>query len=201
MNKKKVAIFVDWENIRKGVFETATPIYGPVNYNDTNNVLQFIYSFLDLANEEVYRIFVYLCEPYGGTIGGTNYKTTPVYMNGMSFIDRLQVQDFIAIRKGSIAVRGTGKNGKPIFEQKQVDMLLGLDIAHVAYNKLSDRVLVLTCDTDIIPAMKVARTNGLQVIWGCCSDIQPSTPNAIKKHSDFIRETTFASIFKLPSPP
>jgi len=196
MEKKKVAIFIDWDNIRKGIFEQASNAIGKINYNDTNNVFKFIDAFVKSNDEEIYRIFVYLCEPYGGTFRGIDYKTTPIYTNGMNFIDRLQVQDLIAIRKGNIAIRGVDKNNKPIFVQKQVDMLFGLDVAHISYNKLADRVLILTCDTDIIPAMKVARINGLQVIWACCPDVQP-TSNVIKKHSDFIREIKFAQIFGL----
>ena len=73
-------------------------------------------------------------------------------------------------------------------------MLLGLDIAHVAYNKLVDRIMVFSCDLDVIPAMKVARINGLQVIWACCPDIV-QTPNEIKRHSDFVREIDFLKIF------
>lgn len=196
MAKKKVAIFLDWENIRKGIFEEATTSIGSVNYNDPANIFTFIKAFLNSDEEEIYRIFVYLCEPYGGVIRGVDYKTTPTYRSSMSFIDRLQVLDYIAIRKGKIVYRGLDINNDPIFAQKQVDMLMGLDIAHVAYNKLADRILILSCDTDIIPAMKVARTNGLQVIWACCPDIQQGLVG-IRKHSDFIREKNFADIFGL----
>lgn len=196
MNKKSVAIFVDWDNIRKGIFETASTILSKtVRYNDVDNVLKFITSFVDSKNEEIYRIFVYLCEPYNGIAGTTNYAETPVYRYSMNFIEKLQVKDLIAVRKGNIVYRGVDKANNPIFMQKQVDMLLGLDIAHVSYNKLVDRILILTCDIDLIPAMKVARTNGLQVIWGCCPDVQTNMPKPLKKHSDFIRTIKFSDIF------
>lgn len=195
MNKKIVAIFIDWDNIRKGIFEEATKTLSKtVRYNDIDNVLKFINAFIT-PEEDIYRIFVYLCEPYSGVEGGIDYKQTPVYRYSRNFIDKLQVQNLVAIRKGNIAYRGLDINKKPIFEQKQVDMLLGLDIAHVSYNKLADRVLILSCDLDIIPAMKIARTNGLQVIWGCCPDVQTDNHNPLKKHSDFIREIKFLNIF------
>lgn len=173
MRKKKVAIFVDWENVRKGIFEEASKaIHKKINYNDVDNVLKFFYSFIEPDKEEIYRTFVYLSEPYAGTAGGIDYKTTPAFTYAINFIEKLSVNDHIAIRKGKIVYRGLDKESKPIFMQKQVDMLLGLDIAHIAYNKLADRALILTADTDIIPAMKTARINGLQVIWGCCPDVQ-----------------------------
>jgi len=190
-----VAIFVDWDNIRKGVFGAASKILSKkVSFNDIDNVLKFITAFIDHSDEEIYRIFVYLCEAYSGTENGVDYKQTPVYKYSRNFIDTLQIRDNIAVRKGNIAYRGLDINKEPIFEQKQVDMLLGLDIAHVSYNHLADRVLILSCDLDMIPAMKVARTNGLQVVCGCCPDVQPIS-SQLKKHSDFIRGINFSEIF------
>jgi len=196
MRKKKVAIFVDWENVRKGIFEKASE-HKKISYNDVDNVIKFFKSFVDLQDEEIYRIFVYLSEPYGGIIDGTDYKKTPSFSYAISFIERLQVKDYIAIRKGKLVYRGLDSQKKPIFIQKQVDMLLGLDIAHVAYKRLADRALILTVDTDIIPAMKTARINGLQVIWGCCPDVQNDPSHDLRKHADFVREVPFNHIFTL----
>ena len=44
---KKVAIFVDWENIRIGIFEeSAKKLHQKVDYNQIENIINFIYSFL-----------------------------------------------------------------------------------------------------------------------------------------------------------
>ena len=196
MSKKKIAVFVDWENIRKSVFEDVYKNTGKkIDYNDVQNALKLILSFVETNDEEIYRIFVYLCEPYGGIINGFDYKTTPVYVLGSKFIEDIQVKDYVAVRKGKLAFRGFDKFNKPIFVQKQVDMLIGLDIAHIAFNKYVDRALILCFDTDIIPAMKIARMNGLQVIWGWYSDVLGNPPDALRKHSDFIRDKEFNSIF------
>ena len=70
--------------------------------------------------------------------------------------------------------------------QKQVDMLLGLDIAHVSYQRLVDRILVFCKDTDIVPALKCARINGLQV---CLAHIKEgfAIVAELKKHVDISR--------------
>ncbi|MBF0520588.1 MAG: hypothetical protein HQK92_12805 [Nitrospirae bacterium] len=111
----------------------------------------------------------------------------------------MSVEDLVAVRKGYVAIRGTDVNNDPIFEQKQVDMLLGLDIAHVSYNKLADRVLLLSLDTDIIPAIKTARIHGIQIIFGFCEDVvDPSDIHRkLKEHADFTRAIQFKSIFQL----
>ncbi|HOJ16908.1 MAG TPA: hypothetical protein PLC43_07065 [Caldisericia bacterium] len=87
--KKKVAIFVDWENIRKGIFEQASKKHKMyINYNNVDNVLKFIEFFIDKSIEEIYRIFIYLCEPYGGIVDGIDYKTTPIYNHSIKTLSK-----------------------------------------------------------------------------------------------------------------
>ena len=193
---KKVAVFVDWENIRKGIYEEASKIYPhKINYNQFENIKKLINTFIIPDQEEIYRIFFYLANPFGGIINGVNYSQTPIYQRSISFREQLEIQELIAVRKGDLLYRGLDHNNHPIFMQKKVDMLFGLDIAHVSYGKLADRVLILCADSDIIPAMKTARINGLQVIFGCCPDIQKDIRRELKAHSDFIRAKDFKVIF------
>ncbi len=42
-------------------------------------------------------------------------------------------------------------------------MRIGLDIAHYATNRSVDQIVLITGDTDCLPALKLARTAGLQV--------------------------------------
>jgi uncharacterized LabA/DUF88 family protein len=196
MSRKKVAVFVDWENVRKGVFEEAgRRLHREVSYNSTENVLRFIKSFINPEEEEIYRIFVYLTEPFTGTIGGVDYTTMPAFTHSMNFIDRLQVEELVAVRKGKIAYRGQDRDNRPIFIQKQVDMILGLDVAHVAHHRLADRALILTLDTDCVPAMKAARISGMQVMLAFCPDIQHEISKELRKHADFVRRKDFGAIF------
>ena len=193
---KKIAIFVDWENIRLGVFKKSGQILPKqINFNSVDNILKFIYSFIDSSTEGVYRIFFYLTDPFGGTINTTDYSKTPTFKNAVSLIEKLAVTDYIALRKGILVFRGFDNNNKPIFVQKKVDMLIGLDIAHVSYNRLADRVLILSADTDIVPAMKTARINGLQVVLGFCSDAQTNISREMKEHSDIVRDKPLSHIF------
>lgn len=194
---KKLAIFVDWENVRQRVFIKASETNNKkVNYNKIENVITLVKAFVDPKQEEIYRIFFYVAKPFGETINNIDYSNTKTYQNSMSFLKDLAVQDNVAIRKGYLAVRGFDKNNHPIFVQKQVDMLIGLDISHISHHKHADRVLILSADTDIIPAMKTARIAGLQVVYGYCPDVQKDDIHRkLKEHSDFIRGADFGSIF------
>lgn len=193
---KKIAVFVDWENLRQRVFiEAHKKNIKKVDYNDPTNLLAFIHFFIKPDSEEIYRIFFYLAKPYGETREGVDYSKTPVYQSSMAFLNRLAICDHLAIRKGYLALRGYDSDHKPIFEQKQVDMLIGLDIAHLSYNKLVDRALILCADTDIIPAMKIARINGIQVVYGYCPDVQNNVNRKLKEHADFVRPVDFKKIY------
>lgn len=48
--------------------------------------------------------------------------------------------------------------------QKGVDMKLGLDLAALAYRRLVDQIILVTGDSDFVPAAKVARREGIDVI-------------------------------------
>lgn len=52
----------------------------------------------------------------------------------------------------------------PNFEQKGVDMRIGLDIAMMSAEKSVERIILVSGDTDMIPAMKHARKAGLQIV-------------------------------------
>jgi uncharacterized LabA/DUF88 family protein len=69
-------------------------------------------------------------------------------------------------------------------EQKGVDIKMSIDIASLAYKRLVDRLVLITGDSDFVPAAKLARREGLDVIldplWA------PITPS-LNEHIDGLR--------------
>jgi hypothetical protein len=57
------------------------------------------------------------------------------------------------------------KLGRVAMAPQEVDMRIGLDIANFAKTRAFDRIVLVTGDTDCIPAMKYGRIAGLQVAW------------------------------------
>lgn len=49
-------------------------------------------------------------------------------------------------------------------EQKGVDMKIGLDIASMAYKKQVDQIILISGDSDFVPAAKLARREGIDFI-------------------------------------
>lgn len=48
--------------------------------------------------------------------------------------------------------------------QKGVDMRLGLDIAAIALKRLSDTIILIAGDSDFVPAAKLARREGVEIV-------------------------------------
>ncbi|WP_204245095.1 NYN domain-containing protein [Cloacibacillus sp. An23] len=46
-------------------------------------------------------------------------------------------------------------------KQKGVDMRIGLDIASVTYKKQVQRIVLISGDSDFVPAAKLARREGM----------------------------------------
>jgi len=71
----------------------------------------------------------------------------------------------------------------PVIQQKAVDMKMGIDIALIAFKRLSDLLIVISGDADIVPALKMARREGMQVgLDPLRSHIRPE----LSEHVDFI---------------
>ena len=49
-------------------------------------------------------------------------------------------------------------------EQKGVDMKIGLDIASIAFKKQVDKIVLISGDSDFVPAAKLARREGIDFV-------------------------------------
>jgi len=200
----KVACFVDWENVRKQILTNKDGTQA-APYNSPEFVPHFVRSFLE-KEERFYRIFLYTSLPVPSVkIGKESFDLTqkPVYTKAKSFIDSIGKNELFAIRLGKMRIRNPEiKNGEPVFTpiQKQVDMLMGLDIAHVSYLRLVDRILLFSYDNDLIPAIKTARINGIQVAIAECPD-RSKLSGDLRLHADFVRSKTLSSVMASESPP
>lgn len=215
---KKVAVFIDWENLRKDI-EKLQRHYRTTNfdYNNHKHISVLVNNFIE-ADEEIYRIFFYtanskstadvlaeLKDPamktqYNSYVARTDSRgrTFASKVNNLhtvikNFTEKIVEEPYFALRLGELKVRGLNSDGSPILAQKQVDMLFGLDISHIAYMKLADKILILCKDSDMTPALKVARVNGLTTIVANFENSFKITKKLIK-HSDLIRTKDFQAL-------
>ena len=66
-------------------------------------------------------------------------------------------------------------------EQKGVDMRIGIDVATLTLKRIVERVILISGDTDMIPAMKLARREGAQVVL---VEVLSPQGTALSKHLD-----------------
>lgn len=168
--EKRVVILIDGGFLRANA-QHAGKTYDPA----------FIEGFASLCkapDEEILRILYYDCAPYSGTVklpvSGTQYTFT----GSDKWMDELGRKDLFAIRRGVLKFRGykpkhtpvqapatlSDADFEPTFEQKGVDMRIGLDIAAYSANRSAERIVLVSNDTDCVPAMKHGRKAGLQVV-------------------------------------
>lgn len=151
--------------------------------------------------EALLRVLYYDCEPYEGTEYLPVSRAPYAFRARGSLLDDIAKRERFAVRRGELAFRGwqlrsydvagvslTDEHFKPRFEQKGVDMRIGLDIANFAERRSVDRLLLVAVDNDMVPAMKYARRAGLEV--GIVELPPPSwLTDGLRAHADFVRVT------------
>lgn len=113
-----------------------------------------------------------------------NFANTPLAKNNSALLQKLSHAPFFALRLGEVAFRGWKLNQKILHEsnetitickddfspnitQKGVDMRIGLDIASLTLKKQVQVIVLVTGDSDFVPAMKFARREGAQLFLVC----------------------------------
>lgn len=69
-----------------------------------------------------------------------------------------------AKKSGDASINVSAKDITPDIQQKGVDMRIGIDIASISLKRYADVIVFVGGDSDFIPALKFARTEGRQVI-------------------------------------
>ncbi len=198
---KQIAIFVDWDNLRFILQKIKrNHAVNTFDFNDSSHISQLFHHFLINETEEIYRIFFYTAKPIQDSEIESQLRNrdkeryrqysqqhpNQVYNRASNFLQNIVQEDYVALRTGKMQVRGIDGRGKPEIVQKQVDMLIGLDISEVSFKRLADRILVFSKDTDMIPALKTARTNGLTVMLANFTEDNYIAQDLVT-HSDLIR--------------
>ena len=108
---------------------------------------------------DLLRTYYYHCLPYQSNPPTEDEARR--YSQRHRLFTRLRFLDRYAVREGRLMFRGLDAAGKPIFQQKRVDLLLGLDFALLSGKNQSSHAAVITGDSDLLPAFETARQEGV----------------------------------------
>ncbi|RWK79643.1 MAG: NYN domain-containing protein [Mesorhizobium sp.] len=142
----------------------------------------------NLADYVLMRVYFYDAPPASGLVTNpidsvtSDLSTHPHHAANISLQQALELQPNMALRMGETVIHGwelgeaaiknlktngaravTANDFVPNIEQKGVDLRIGLDIARLAIRQLVDIIVVVTGDSDMVPAFKFARREGLRV--------------------------------------
>lgn len=186
----KTAILVDGGFYRKRAYS----LWGNKTAEDRAKELQaYCTAHIKSQKSELYRVFYYDCEPIKGVVfhpllkKNINLSKTDTYTWTTTFLDELRRARKFAVRLGVLSDSSLGYSlnkeiQKKLFagtialgditerdfsatlEQKGVDMKLGIDIASLSYKKQVDQIILISGDSDFVPAAKLARREGIDFI-------------------------------------
>ncbi len=113
------------------------------------------------GDSDILRTYYYHCPSYQGN--PPTQEERERYSAQRQFFDTLERLPRYAVRLGRLAKRRAGKRGKVRYEQKQVDILLGVDMVQLAAKQNIQEAVLLAGDSDFIPAVTAAKTEGVVV--------------------------------------
>jgi len=161
----------------------------------------------ELEGSGLLRIYFYDSPPAAEVVTNPlngraiNLGRTEVFATRRRFQDELELRPNVALRKGELSVRGwqirkdallevartpraLGADDLELsLEQKGVDLRIGLDIARLALRRLVETLVVVTGDSDLVPAFKFARREGLRVFL---DHLGGPVKRELKAHADLV---------------
>ncbi len=161
----------------------------------------------------LYRVFYYDCPPSTKNVYHPLLKRsidlgkTNDYVWAVEFFKELKHQRKFALRLGRLAEEQAYFNIKPqimrkllsgtisveqltekdfslFISQKGVDMRIGVDISSLAYKKQVERIILVSGDSDFVPAAKQARREGIDFIL---DPMRSPVKDDLYEHIDGIR--------------
>lgn len=160
-----------------------------------------------LVSRDLLRIYFYdaspakdrLTNPIDGS--ARDLSATQEFRDHMSLLDTLELTPNFAVRRGEVVAHGWKLGSRafrnmmkaprapaandivPDLEQKGVDLRIGLDIARLALREMVDIIVVVTGDSDLVPAFRFARREGVRVVL---DHMGHGVRRDLKAHADII---------------
>ena len=202
---RKVAVLVDGGFYRR----IALKVWGEKDAaGRADELIQ--YCKLHVGDDELYRIFYYDCPPLSKKVfhplleKTVDLNASELFKWMSAFIECMKQKRKVAIRlgrlserdlyytirqdvvkkivRGSLAIDDLKEQHFVLnVRQKGVDMKIGVDISSMAFKKQVDKMVLISGDSDFVPAAKLARREGVDFVLDAMH--QPINPD-LSEHID-----------------
>lgn len=180
----------------------------PLTVAQVEAFIQQIQTHPALHGMVLHRIYYYDAPPLASRVnkplngGQVDFSLTPLARANQALNAALVRLPFFALRQGELSFRGWRVRGAalpaqqpevmikaddllPDIQQKGVDMRIGLDIASLTLKRQAQVIVLVTGDSDFVPAMKFARREGAQLFLVTMGH---NTKEALVDHADLLLE-------------
>ena len=169
----------------------------------------------ELQALELHRVYYYdsvpLLSAHDKPLGGgkIEFANEAVATRSKQLFEQLCRLPYVALRLGELSFNGWGLKPrhldraqgnsieikatdlKPQISQKGVDMRIGMDIAALTLKKQVQVIVLVTGDSDFVPAMKFARREGARLFL---VPLKQNVRPALYEHSDLILDFSLEGI-------
>lgn len=202
----KFAVLIDGGFVRR---KLGSP-QRPADAADIRRLVRAIVEHAFLRDHVLHRVYYYDAKPLEGSVskpllGGTiDFGREPLASRSQQLFLELAREPFFALRMGELSFNGwvvkprvlqkgassaqleiTAAALNPKITQKGVDMRVGMDIAALALKGLAGIIVLVTGDSDFVPAMKFARREGAQLFL---VPLGHGVRESMREHSDLVLE-------------
>ena len=131
---------------------------------------------------EILRTYYYHCAPYQSDPPTDAERAR--YSDWLRYYHRVNTLPRFSFRLGRLEQRGRNRDGSPRFQQKRVDVLLSVDLVQHSTKGHIGRAIVVAGDSDFVPAISVAKSEGVVVSLyhgqSCHDDLRQAADESIR---------------------
>lgn len=138
---------------------------------------------------DLIRSYYYDCLPYQSARPTAEEEDR--LMKKSRFFNGLRGLPNYALREGRLRLQGVDRRGVPMYQQKRVDLMMGLDIARLAAKGQVTHTALLSGDSDLIPAVEAAQQEAV-IVWlvhgtqGAATELKLLADNRILLDDEFL---------------
>ena len=161
----------------------------------------------DLKPLDLLRIYFYDSPPASGILKNPidgailDLSKSAVYIRNTQLLSEIELLPNFTLRRGEAIARGWKIGEKalkrllkapaspvagdlvPNIQQKGVDLRIGVDVARLALRQIVQNIVVVTGDSDLVPAFKFARREGMRIYL---DHLGMPVRRELKAHSDIV---------------